>query len=438
MADRSVTGQVYRDGGLQAATLWIDTKTGRIEKVADPGDTVGEHTDFGDHAILPGAIDIHVHFRDPGHPHKEDWYTGTVAAAFGGVTGVVDMPNTVPATTTPKALREKLRTASQKAVVDHAAWCGTTWFTGDLPEMLQWSPGLKLYLGASTGDLLSDDLEVVERAIRATTDAGRTVVLHAEAQRVLDRLKRTEDGLQDHDTTRPPMAEVEAIYDVMKMLPRIKGDPRIHIAHAASVDAVQAASKAGFSVGVCPHHLLLDVEGCCSSDPGYGKMNPPLRDPAARRGLWDAFAAGMVPILESDHAPHTAREKHDAFQKTPSGVPGVETMMPLLLRKSQAGDVSLAVVVDALTRAPAELLGLADRGVLEAGRRADFAVYDLQQIDTVEAARLHSKCGWTPFEGHEAIFPHHTFLAGRAVVEAGTLKVAPGSGRPLWPLPEDP
>lgn len=351
---------------------------------------------------------------------------------------MVDMPNTLPPTTTLNALRKKLRTAAEKAVVDYAAWSGTSWYRNDLPEMLRWSPGIKIYLGASTGDLLLDDPDLVEEVIGTATAAGRKVVLHAESQRVLEQFRHPEQALADHDLTRPPLAEVEAIYDVMKMRPRLKGTPRIHVAHAASVEAVQAAHKAGFSVGVCPHHLLLDVEGCCEADPGYGKMNPPLRSARSRERLWQAFRDGQVPILESDHAPHTEGEKHDPFQRAPSGVPGVETMVPLLLRKALSGAVKIATVVDAASRAPAQWLGLDDRGALEPGMRADLAVYDPEAVEVVRADRLHSKCGWTPYEGQEAVFPHHTFLAGAPVVADRKLVAKPGSARPLVPLPDDP
>ncbi|HEX2066288.1 MAG TPA: amidohydrolase family protein, partial [Candidatus Thermoplasmatota archaeon] len=253
--------------------------------------------------------------------------------------------------------------------------------------------------------------------------------------RVLQQLRRTEAGLPDHDLTRPPLAEVEAIYDAMKALAGLKKAPPVHIAHIASPDAVQAATAAGFSMGVCPHHLLLDTASTLSH--AYGKMNPPLRSPEARKALWRLFAEGKLPILESDHAPHTQAEKEDTFHAAPSGVPGVETMLPLMLAQAKAGKVDLGTVVEAVTAAPARLLGLADRGALEPGLRADFAVFDLKAAGKVAAGALHSKCGWTPFEGHGAVFPSHTYLAGQAVVEDGELVAQPGTGKSLLPLPRD-
>lgn len=430
-ADRSVAGRIYRDGRLQKGVLHIDTEAGTIEKVARSA-KLNDHTDFGDQAILPGAIDVHVHFRDPGATHKEDIRTGSTAAAFGGVTSFVDMPNTNPPTTTLKALQEKLARMESQSVVDYAAWSGGTWYLEDLPAMLKRSVGIKIYLGATTGDLLVEENDRVQQALRIAGEAGKPVILHCEAQRVLDRFRGAAQGLVDHDRARPPVAEVEAIYDIMKALPGIKKPPSIHVAHTASVEALNAAEAAGFGRGVCPHHLLLDTTGF-DTDPARAKMNPPLRGPEARQTLWDAFAEGRFPVVESDHAPHTKTEKSEAFHKAPAGVPGVETLLPLLLGRVAAGDLDLRVAVDGVTAGPARLLGLADRGALEAGQKADFAVYDLDAPGPIDSASLHSKCGWSPYDGLDAVFPSHTYLAGRPVVEEDGLVGKPGDGAPLVP-----
>ncbi|MEA3135875.1 MAG: dihydroorotase, partial [Thermoplasmata archaeon] len=318
------------------------------------------------------------------------------------------------------------------SLVDYAAWAGGTWYTGELPEMLKWAVGVKTYLGASTGDLLLEDQARFAEILKAAGQAGRPVALHCESQRILQQLRRNEGTLEDHDLARPPLAEVEAIYDAMKALAGVKKAPPIHIAHIASPDAVAAASTAKFSLGACPHHLLLDTTAGLSH--AYGKMNPPLRSPAVRKALWEAFAAGKIPILESDHAPHTKVEKEDNFHNAPSGVPGVETMVPLMLAQVGA-KLPLARVVDAVTVAPANLLGIKDRAVLEPGMRADFAIYDLKKPTKVDSRELHSKCGWSPYDGLKAVFPTHTFLAGKAVVADGQLVGTPGMAGPLKPLP---
>lgn len=414
---------------MKPAVLFL--ADGRIEKVAASGQAA-EHTDFGDRLLLPGAIDLHVHFREPGHTHKEDFLSGTTAAAFGGVTCVMDMPNTLPATTSAKTLAAKRDLVAGKAVVDYGLYVGATWYTEGLVEALRSAAGVKAYLGATTGDLLFDDPSAFPKVLQHAAAADRPVILHAEAQRILTALKRTEQSPQDHDVARPALAEVEAVYDAMKAVAQVKRPPRIHVAHAAGREAAHAARQAGFSVGACPHHLLLSWEQFHTHPaPGFGKMNPPLRDAKARKALWEEFAAGRIGILESDHAPHTLAEKQDAFHNVPAGVPGVETMVPLMLAKVAAKELELARLVDAVCTRPAALLGCKDRGALAPGMRADFAVYDLNEVEKIVPARLHSKCGWTPFEGMPAVFPTHTYLAGAPVVEEGELVAAPGTGKPF-------
>jgi dihydroorotase len=435
-ADFSVGGHVYQRGKLAPAVLHIDSTRGRIVSVAK-STRLANHLDLGSRAILPGAIDAHVHFREPGHTHKEDITTGSIAAAFGGVTGFADMPNTLPATISLRTVRDKLALMAQKAVVDYGVWAGGSWYTGDLPQMLRYAVGVKTYLGATTGDLLLEDADRFQAILAAAGGSGRPVALHAESQRILTATKRTEGTLADHDNFRPPAAEVEAIYDTMKAMAATKRPPRIHIAHVTSAEAVQAANTAKFSLGATPHHLLLDTSAALTH--AYGKVNPPLRSPAARKALWDLFLQGKIPILESDHAPHTAVEKEDAFHAAPSGVPGVETMMPTLLAHARGakGAKILQTIVDASSLHPAALLGLTDRGALESGMRADFAVYDLKHTTKVDAANLHSRCGWSPFEGLPAVFPTHTFLAGKPVVADHELVGTPGTGKSLVALPKD-
>lgn len=429
--DLSVAGQIYQRGKLAPGILHIDTNTGRIVRVVKSS-TLPTHLDFGGQAILPGGLDIHVHFREPGHTHKEDFTSGSTAAAFGGITGFVDMPNTLPATISVRTAKEKLAIAAKKSLVDYAVWAGGTWYTGELPEMLQWSVGVKTYLGASTGDLLLEDQARFAEILKAASAAGRPVALHCESQRILNQMRRNEGTLEDHDFARPPLAEVEAIYDAMKALAALKKTPTVHVAHIASTDAVQAAGTAKFSMGACPHHLLLDTTAGLSH--AYGKMNPPLRSPAVRKALWEAFATGKIPILESDHAPHTGVEKEDNFHNAPSGVPGVETMLPLMLAHVGA-KMPLHRIVEAVTINPAALIGIKDRGTLEPGMRADFAVYDLKKPIVVESDKLHSKCGWSPYDGLKAVFPTHTYLAGKPVVEEGELVGQPGDGKSLLKLP---
>lgn len=433
MPGLAISGRILRDGALERATVRIDSESGTIRDVATGSKAGGkglEHTDLGDQVLLPGALDVHVHLREPGLEHKEDWRTGTTAAAFGGVTAVVDMPNTIPATTNAKTARDKLQRAAEKSLVDYGIWGGATWYTQGLEELLACSVGMKVFLGATTGDLLLEDRDAFVALLDTCGRVGKPVILHCESQRVLEQSRRTEKDLDDHARSRPPLAEVEAVYDIMKALAGVKQKPRIHVAHVASPDAVRAARSAGFSIGVCPHHLLLDT-GMQFVPESHAKMNPPLRGAQNRQALWQAFAAGQIPLVESDHAPHTPAEKQAPFHQAPAGVPGVETMLPMLLARAATGDVTLGRVVEAACHAPARLLGLDDRGRLAAGCRADVVAVDLDRVEPVQGDALHSKCRWSPFEGHEAIWPSHVWSGGRAVVADGELVGKPGQARPL-------
>lgn len=419
----SVGGRIWNGRTVQPGVLHVDSKSGLIEKVSKSGKR-REHIELGERLILPGAVDIHVHFRDPGQPHKEDLPSGSAAAAFGGVTGFVDMPNTVPPTTTVRALEEKLERMRTRSLVRWAAWAGGTWFTEDLARMLAHAAGVKVYLGATTGDLLLDDPQAFTRILQVCRDAKKPVVLHCEAQRVLVQSKRNEVSVVDHDGARPPLAEVEAIYDVMKALTSVRPGPSIHVCHVASKEAVRAAKSAGFSTGACPHHLVLDTARDWMH--AYGKVNPPLRAPAQREALWTHFAAGDVPILESDHAPHSRGEKEETFARAPAGIPGVETMVPLMLARVASGVLEMERLVDAMATRPSALLGLPPP-VLQAGGRADFFAVDMGDVSPVDADALHSKAGWSPFDGMDAVFPTHTFVAGHPVVADRELVAEPGS-----------
>lgn len=377
--------------------------------------------ELGDLVILPGAIDPHVHFRDPGHPEKEDFGSGTRAAALGGVTTVLDMPNTVPPVTTRTALVDKKARAQAKAVVDFGLFAGLD-EKGDALSILPDAVALKIYLGSTTGDLLVRDDAVIRRALEAAANARRTVVLHAESQACLDRhADLVGKDYASHSASRPGECEVEAIARVAKLSEGI-GHSRVHVAHLSSAEGLAALAKTAFSAEVTPHHLLFDAARLTT---GAFKMNPPLRAHQDTQALWAALTDGRIPCLASDHAPHTPAEKSASDQRRcPSGVPGVQTMVPLML----AAGLPLARVAQASTAA-ARIFGLARKGTISPGNDADFAAYDLADVRPVRARDMASKAGWTPFEGLPAVFPKHVFVRGRAVVRDGVLVDALPAGR---------
>ena len=428
-ADLLVKGRVLApDGTLTRGKLAITA--GRIVQVG--GIVAARETlDFGDRVILPGAIDPHVHFRDPGHPAKEDFGSGTRAAALGGVTTVMDMPNTSPPVFTDAAFDDKLARARAKAVVDFGLYAGLDAAGASLP-LLDRAVALKIYLGATTGDLLVRDLALVRRALEAAAKANRTVAVHAESQDCLDRHAHLlGDDYPSHSAARPDTCEAEAIRAVAEAA-RGTG-ARVHVAHLSTKAGLDAASGTGFTSEVCPHHLLLDAGRL--REGGRFKMNPPLRAASDAAALGRALAEGRIDCLASDHAPHTPAEKAATrMRECPAGVPGVQTLVPLLLA---AGQAPLHEVARASTEA-ASVFRLPGKGRLAPGYDADFAVYDLARVERVAVDRLASRAGWSPFEGMPAIFPTDVYVRGEPVVKDGALVGTPGRARHVRPVRREP
>lgn len=380
--------------------------------------------DHGELLVVPGAIDPHVHFRDPGHPAKEDFASGTKAAALGGVTTILDMPNTSPPTFTREALAQKLTIARAKAHVDFGLHLGLD-AAGESLSLLPETTSMKVYLGATTGDLLVRDMDLVRRALLAAAAAGRTVAFHTESQGCLDRHAHlADDSYPSHARARPPVCEAEAI-DALRLAAQGTG-ARVHIAHLSTAVGVKALEGTGFTAEVCPHHLLFAEDRL--REGGAFKMNPPLRAPEDLRALWDALREGAIACLASDHAPHTPQEKAAPRQKEcPAGVPGVQTLLPILLPHAERAG-GLARLLDASVAA-ARIFRLPRKGALVAGMDADYAVYDLGSSWPVRASEMASRAGWTPFEGLPAVFPREVVLRGAPVVQQGVAMGTAGSGR---------
>lgn len=410
-----IEGRTLLQGRIQPVALGVEDGVIAAVRRTLRGE---ERYDFGDRLLLPGGVDVHVHFRDPGFPPKEDFATGTEAAACGGVTTVLDMPNTRPPATTPGALREKREAVARRAHVDFGLYGGLL-RAEDVARLAPHAHAFKVYLAESFGRL-SPLPEEVPRLVAALRDARRRTTVHAEDPAHLR--PREERGLRDHDAARPAAAEEAAI----RGLAAAYGGGPLHLAHLSSRAGLAAARGTGFSTEVTPMHLLLDA----TADLGpRGKVNPPLREPADREALWSAFAAGRIDVLASDHAPHTLEEKAD-FAAAPPGAPNVETLVPLLLARVRRGLLDLDVLVRAVATRPAALFNLGGKGGLEVGKDADVAVFDPRRTVKVRADALHSRCGWTPFEGWEAVFPEATFLRGLLVARDGRLE-ADRQGRPL-------
>ena len=423
--DLIIEGRAFYKGKLQPVCIGIDEgKIVAVKKVL-----AGENRlDFKDRLVLPGAIDVHVHLRDPGNTQKEDFGTGTLAAAYGGVTTVFDMPNTNPPTVMAEDIVNKRELASGKAWVDFGLFGGVD-ARHDPTKMDPHAIGYKIFMGSSTGSLLmTKDTDIVN-ALAKIAPTGKVVSVHAEDDSYI--VRSPEKDLRDHNRNRPPYAEVSAI----ARLAKLHGPARINVCHVTSRDALTALEGTGFTKEATVHHMLLDDAMPLG---GRGKVNPPLRTKDDRLSLLDAFVKGKIDMLASDHAPHGQDEKSGDFDAAPSGVPGVETSVPIMLAMVKRGLVPLERLVSAACQRPGEIFNLS-KGIIEVGRDADLMVIDPRNVTEIKSKHLHSKCGWTPYEGFEAIFPTAVFLRGMELVESSSLVgerkgrdvvVAGRSGRP--------
>jgi len=398
-----VEGRAFVRGKLGRWAIGIED--GRIAEISRTirGD---ERMDLGDLIILPGAIDPHVHFRDPGMTDKEDFSTGTLAAACGGVTTVLDMPNTLPPAVSADKLAEKKEAIARKAWVDYGLFGGCM-PGGRIEQMAPMVVGFKVFMGSSTGRLLVTDDRDLARIAQQMKRTGKVLSVHAEDEGLIQH--EAERSLADHLRNRPAAAEVSAIGRLSSL------DCDINVCHVTSAEGLKAVEPLPFTTEVTAHHLLLDRD---SEGGAYLKVNPPLRTKEDRLALFQAFVSGRIDMLGSDHAPHTIEDKEQEFDTAPSGVPGVETTVPIMLALMKRGTLPMEVLVSAMAERPASRFGL-NKGRLEVGRDADLMVIDPRAVAPIKVKNLHSKCGWTPFEGWEAIFPHMVFVRGELVVEDG-------------------
>ena len=383
--------------------------------------------------LLPGVVDTQVHFREPGLTHKEDLASGSAAAVLGGVTSVFEMPNTKPPTTTAAALSDKLERARGRMHCDHAFYVGATPDNAAGLGALERLPGccgVKVFMGSSTGELLVPDDDGVEVVLRSTT---RRVTFHAEdEERLRERRSLAAAGRPEtHPLWRDPETARRATARLLTMA-RKRGR-RVHVLHVTTAEEMDllAANRDLASVEVTPQHLTLVAPDCYERLKALAQMNPPIRDANQQAALWAAVRSGIVDVVGSDHAPHTLEEKAREYPDTPSGMTGVQTLLPLLLDHAHKGRLALERVVDLTSTGPARLFGIAGKGRIARGYDADFTVVDLNARKTITNEWSASRCGWTPYDGMEAKgWPVATFIRGTMVMCDNAL-LAPGTGEPV-------
>ena len=401
-----VEGRYYRQGELRQGCIGIEE--GRI--VALDRILKGEtHIDMGSKIILPGSIDPHVHFRDPGMTEKEDFLTGSMAALQAGVTTVLDMPNTKPPVKDRQGIMDKKRVIRGRSFVDYGLFAALT-PRCNIPSMASEVAGFKLFMGSTTGNILLDDDKEIARLLPQAFDAGKVVSVHAEDESMTG--KEVEKDTMDHLRNRPLDSELNAI----RRLSPYRGQA-INICHVSSVASMEMAHSLGFTSEVTAHHLFLHAGAGLGA---LGKVNPPLRDRGTQEALLDAFMGGQAHMLGSDHAPHTQTDKEQDFHSCPSGIPGVGTTVPMLMAMVKRGHLNLGELVRMACENPARRFGL-KKGSIEIGYDADLVSFDGRRIRDIEAKRLPGKAGWTPFQGREAVFADTIILAGELQLKKGEL-----------------
>jgi len=395
--------------------------------------SAGQVVDASGLTVLPGVIDTQVHFREPGLEWKEDLETGSRAAALGGVVAVFEMPNTEPNTTDPATLEDKLARARDRMWTDHAFYVGGTHANADHLGELERLPGccgVKVFMGASTGDLLIADDDGVRKVLNAV---ARRATFHSEDEyRLAERRPLARPG---DWTSHPEVRDAESAIMSTRRLVRLARETgkRIHVLHVSTAEEIAflADHKDVATVEVTPQHLTLDGDEAYARLKGYAQMNPPIRDAHHIGGLWRGIEQGVVDVLGSDHAPHTKEEKARPYPASPSGMPGVQTLVPVMLTHVAQGRMTLERFIDLTSAGAQRVFQTANKGRMAEGYDADLTLVDLKARRTIRHEDMASRCGWTPFDGFEAQgWPMATIVRGRVVMQDGQL-IGTAHGRPV-------
>ncbi|MBS0332259.1 MAG: dihydroorotase, partial [Proteobacteria bacterium] len=425
-------GEVINHAGRGLADVGV--RGGKIVEIGDLAHaSAGELFDATGLTVMPGVIDTQVHFREPGLEWKEDLESGSRAAVLGGVTAVFEMPNTEPTTTDPDALADKLARARDRMHCDHAFYVGGThnnapWL-GEL-ERLPGCCGIKVFMGASTGSLLVQDDAGIEQVLR---HVNRRAAFHSEDEyRLAERRPLARQGdWTSHYEVRDAQSAIQSTERLVRIATAL--GKRIHVLHVTTKEEVAflAQHKDVASVEFTPQHLTLEGPEAYERLKGYAQMNPPIRTAEHRAALWEALANGVPDVLGSDHAPHTSEEKARPYPASPSGMPGVQTLLPVMLTHVAEGRLSLEHLVDLTSHGANRLFQLADKGRMAEGYDADLTIVDLKARRTLRHDMMASRVGWTPFDGMEVKgWPTATLIRGQVIMRDDEV-IAPSRGQPI-------
>ena len=405
----------------------VETRAGEIVQVAPEipasnATSVAREIDATGLTLLPGVIDPQVHFREPGLEHKEDLFTASCACARGGVTSFLEMPNTRPLTTTQAALDDKLQRAADKCLVNYGFFIGAT--PENLPDLLDAHPscGIKIFMGSMHGQLLVDEEAVLDPIFAKGT---RLIAVHAEDQARINQRRKEFAGITEpaiHSKIQDNQAALNATQLALKLSKKYQR--RLHILHLSTAEEAELLREdkpSWVTAEVTPQHLLLNTSAY-EKIGTLAQMNPPLRSPHDNEVLWQALLDGVIDFIATDHAPHTLEEKARGYPNTPSGMPGVETSLPLMLTQAREGRCSVEQVANWMSTAVAKAYGIPKKGAIAPGYDADLVLVDLDNYHPVLREEVLTKCGWSPFEGWNLTgWPVYTIVGGQVVYEKGKL-----------------
>lgn len=410
------------DGALYEGDVYCDRGVIRQidRRISTPAD---EAIDAAGKLLLPGVIDPHVHFREPGAEHKEDLASGSRAAARGGVTSFLEMPNTTPPTIDQTTLSDKLARAAQKCVVNYGFFIGATPSNVDALARAQPACGIKIFMGCSTGGLLVHKDADLER-IFARGD--RLIAVHAEDEERLNQRHAQFAGRTDaavHSEIRDSECALRATARALAFSKKYRRP--LHILHLSTRDEVELLRRdkpAWVRAEAIPNHLLLNAAEYAKQGARV-QMNPPLRTPDDNAALWTALRDGVIDFIGTDHAPHTLAEKDRGYPEAPSGMPGVETALPLMLTQMRAGRCTLAQIQQWMCSGPAAAYGIPNKGRIAPQYDADLTLVDMDTARTVRNDELYTKAGWSPYAGWDLVgWPIYTIVGGDIVYDRGAIR----------------
>jgi len=424
-------GQCYIDGDLKNVDVAV--KNAKIHQIGEISEQAKNIIDAKNLTVLPGCIDTQTHFREPGSTDTEDLHSGSRAAVVGGITAVFEMPNTNPPTSTKKEFQRKLDLAKKRMYCNYAFYFGATADNADeLSDLknLEGCCGIKLFAGSSTGNLLVADEKDIDTVFK---NCSKVVAVHSEDEEILNINKKLIKNGNVH--SHPIWRSVECAMSSTRRVVRIaeKYNKKAHVLHITTKEEIDFLSqhKGNITFEITPQHLTIYAPECYDNLGTYAQMNPPIREKAHYDRLWYAVKNNLNDTIGSDHAPHLKVNKDKTYPNSPSGMPGVQTLMPVMLNHINDGKLSLNQLMSLVCENPVKIFGIKNKGFIKEGFDADFTIVDMNKEIIIKNENIESKCGWSPFDGYKLKGnPVSTIIAGNIKMQDGKILGDP-EGTPL-------